>query len=335
MAIVGSTYLTLADTYKRSDATGQVVAQIIEMMSQANPILQDMITKEANEGATNLATIRSGLPEAVFRKLYQGVLPSKSATVQVRDTTGMAEAWSEIDAALVDIAGQGNAGKVRLTEAVAFLEALAQAVGQRMFYGNSATDPAEFLGLAPRFSSLSAPNGKQIVDAGGTGSDNTSVWFVVWGEATVHGIYPKGTQAGIQRDDKGKQTKTLQDGSMYDVYREKFGMNIGLAVKDWRYVSRIANIDVSDMQAGNVKLYDFLRKAYYRLQQRRTIGGKAAIYCNTDVLETLDALATNAGAKDNFVRLTRKEVEGEEVLTYRGIPIRETDSLLNTEERVI
>ena len=129
-------------------------------------------------------------------------------------------------------------------------------------------------------------------------------------------------------------TKESTDG-VYDVHREKFTWDLGLTVRDWRYVSRVANIDVSDMQGGSVDLYEFLRKAYYKLYQRRVAGGNAAIYCNTDVLESLDALATNNGTTDNFVRLTRTEVQGQEVLSYRGIPIREVDALLNTEARVV
>jgi hypothetical protein len=78
-----------------------------------------------------------------------------------------------------------------------------------------------------------------------------------------------------------------------------------------------------------------MRKAYYQLQNRRVAGGKISIYCNRDVLESLDALATNAGASDNFVRLKPMEIEGKEVMTYRGIPIRETDALINAEARVI
>ena len=116
---------------------------------------------------------------------------------------------------------------------------------------------------------------------------------------------------------------------------ELFTWHVGLAVKDFRYVARIANIDVSNMAAGSVALYDFMRKAYYALQGRRVAGGRISIYCNTDVLEALDALATNAGASDSFVRLKPMEIEGKEVLTYRGIPLRETDAIINTEERVV
>ncbi|HDS1595866.1 TPA: hypothetical protein QEL30_000646 [Stenotrophomonas maltophilia] len=333
MSTIGNTYLTLADVFKRTDADKQIAA-VIELLAQDNPILQDMIVKECNDGTTHLTTVRTGIPEGTWRMLYQGVQPTKSTTAQVRDATGMIEAWSEIDEKLVRMTGD-SAG-LRLSEAQAFLEGLNQGVATSMFYGDQATSPAKFTGFAPRFNKIATSgSGAQIVDAGGTGSDNTSIWFIVWGENTVHGLYPKGSKAGIDREDKGKQTKTNADGSILDVVREKFQWDIGLSVRDYRYVSRIANIDVSDVKAGNVKLYDFMRKAYYKLKQRRVMGGRAAIYLNTDMLEALDALAANGGTTDNFVRLTRKEIEGEEVLTYRGIPLRESDALLNTEARVV
>lgn len=333
MSTIGNTYLTLADVFKRTDADKQIAA-VIELLAQDNPILADMIVKECNDGTTHLTTVRTGIPEGTWRMLYQGVQPTKSTTAQVRDATGMIEAWSEIDEKLVRMT-QDSAG-LRLSEAQAFLEGLNQGVATSMFYGDQATSPAKFTGLAPRFNKLAnSGSGAQIVDAGGTGSDNTSIWFVVWGENTVHGLYPKGSKAGITREDKGVQTKTNPDGSVLDVVREKFQWDIGLSVRDYRYVSRIANVDVSDVQSGSVNLYNFMRKAYYKLKQRRVMGGRAAIYLNTDMLEALDALATNNGTTDNFVRLTRKEIEGEEVLTYRGIPLRESDALLNTEARVV
>jgi hypothetical protein len=329
--IVGQRYVDLIDVYRRTE--GDRIGDIIELLAETNPILMDMITAECNQGTTHLTTIRTGLPAAIFRKLYQGVQPSKSSTRQVRDATGMIESWSEIDKKLVDISP--DPAKLRLTEALAFIEAMNQMMAGRIFYGSTVDAPEEFLGLAPRFSDKSAQNGKQIVDAGGTtAGDNTSIWFVVWGDRTVSGLYPRGSKAGLTREDKGVQTKETEEG-VYDVVREKFTWDLGLSVRDWRYVSRIANIDVAKMLNGEVKLYDFMRKAYYRLQQRRISGGRAAIYCNRDVMEALDALGTNAGASDNFIRLRPQEIEGKEVLTYRGIPVRETDALINTEARVV
>ena len=332
MATLGASYFDLIDMYKLQDKKG-AIAPVIEILAQQNPILDDAITVECNSGTEHLHTVRSGLPSVTWGKLYQGIPNDKSKTVQVTDTTGFVEGLSTVDERLLALSS--NPGAVRLGEAMSYLESMSQTMGSAIFYSNSASDPEKFMGLAPRFNSLSAANGNQIVDAGGTGSDNTSIWFVTWGENQCNLLYPKGTQGGVKREDMGKQRVLDAAGNAYYAMEEKFSWNIGLSVKDWRYVARVANIDVSDLIAGSVDIYKFMRKAYYKLQSRRVAGGKQAIYCNRDVLEALDAAATNAGASDNFVRLGRTEVEGKEVLTYRGIPIRETDALINTEARVV
>jgi len=332
MATLGNSFVDLIDIYKQQDGRGNFVP-VIEMLHEMNPVLEDAIAVECNKGSTHLHTIRAGLPSVAWGKLYQGIPNSKAGKAQVEDTTGFVEGLSTVDKRLLDLST--NEGAVRLSEAQAYLEAMSQEVANKIFYGNTASDPEEFMGLAPRFDSLSASNGNQIIDAGGTGSDNTSIWFVTWGDNQCNLLYPKGTSAGVQREDMGDQRVLDGSGNAYYAKEEKFTWHVGMAVKDWRYVSRVANIDVSNMQAGSVALYDFLRKAYYKLQSRRVAGGKLAIYCNRDVLEALDALATNAGASDNFVRLKPMEIEGKEVMTYRGIPIREVDALINTEARVV
>lgn len=332
MAVLGNSFVDLIDIYKQQDGMGQFVA-VIEMLMEMNPILDDANAVECNKGTTHLHTVRTGLPDVTWGKLYQGIPNSKGRTAQVEDTTGFVEGLSTIDKRLLDLST--NEGAVRLSEAQAYLEAMSNEVGSKVFYGNSASDPEEFMGLAPRFNSLAATNGNQIIDAGGTGDDNTSIWLVTWGDNQTNLLYPKGTQAGVQREDMGKQRVLDASGNAYYAMEELFTWHIGLAVKDWRYVSRIANIDVSNMGGGSVKLYDFLRKAYYKLQNRRVAGGKICMYCNRDVMEALDALATNAGAADSFVRLKTTEIEGKEIMTYRGIPIRESDALLNTEARVV
>lgn len=332
MATLGNSFIDLIDIYKMQDGQGQF-NPIIEMLMEMNPILEDAIAVECNKGTTHLHTVRTGLPSVTWGRLYKGIPNSKGRTAQVEDTTGFVEGLSTIDKRLLDLST--NEGAVRLSEAQAYLEAMSNEVAGKIFYGNTADDPEEFMGLAPRFSDKSAANGGQIIDAGGTGSDNTSIWFVTWGDNQCNLLYPKGTQAGVQREDMGEQRVTDENGNAYYAKEEKFTWHVGMAVKDWRYVSRVANVDVSDMAAGTVKLYDFMRKAYYKLQNRRVAGGKMAIYCNRDVLEALDALATNAGSTDSFVRLKPMEIEGKEVMTYRGIPIRESDAILNTEARVV
>lgn len=339
MATLGSTYLDLIDVFKSQNPDGSI-APVIEMLTEMNPILEDAIAMECNQGSKHLHTIRTGLPDVTWGRLYQGIPQSKSGKAQVEDTTGFVEGLSTIDKRLLELSN--NEGALRLSEAMSHLEAMNQEVASKMFYGNTASDPEQFMGLAPRYNALSgAETSNQIVDGGGAGADNTSIWFVTWGDNQTCALYPKGTQAGINREDMGEQRLTDASGNAYYGKEELFRWHIGLAVKDWRYNARIANIDVSQASAdpssvdgAGTNIYDLMRRAYWKLQSRRVPGGRQAIYCNRDMMEVLDAAQTNAGANDAFVRLRPMELEGKEVLTYRGIPIRETDALLNTEALV-
>ena len=335
MAIIGNTYLTLADVRKRQDENDQIAA-IIELLAQSNPILKDAPAIECNDGGSHLTTVRTGIPAPTWRMLYQGVMPTKSTTAQVRDATGMVEAWSEVDSKLVQISN--DPAGLRLSEAEPIMEGINQDVASTLIYGDQATAPAKFTGLAPRFNSLSAASGQQIVDAGGTGSDNTSIWIVEWGPTASHLLYPKGSTAGLQRDDKGMQTKTNSDGSVLDVHREKFTWDIGFTVRDWRRVARVANIDVSDLSitaATGANLYDMLVRAWHRMAKHKTISGSnRKIYVNSTVFEFLDHQSRRAASN---VMLTWKEFskDSEPVLTFRGAEIVQLDAILNTEARVI
>jgi hypothetical protein len=209
---------------------------------------------------------------------------------------------------------------------------MSNGIERKIWYGNTAAEPETFLGLSPRFSSKSAENGGQIIDAGGTGSDNASVWFITWGENATHLIYPEGSQGGLQRDDKGKTTKEVSDGSLYDVYREKFQWDLGLVCQDWRGVSRVANIDVSDLSgASAAAISDFMVDAYYALQNPNPSDGKTIIYANKTILWALHKQATSA----NNVRLTLENYMGKPVVSFLGHPIHRADALLNTEARVV
>jgi len=339
MATLASTFLTLADLYKRTEDSQQI-GTIIEILNQANNVTQDIPWVPCNLGTIHRHTIRTGLPSVAWGKLYQGIAQSKSTTQQVDDTTGFVEGMATVDQRLLDISD--DAAALRLSEALPHIEAMTQEAATALFYHSALVDPEKPHGLAARYATIGGSGaGNQIIDAGGTGADNTSIWFVTWGENDVCGLYPKGTQGGLIREDKGSQRVLDGSSNPYYVQEELFRWHMGFAVKDWRNTSRIANVDISNIAAGTVDLYGFMRNAFYKLQRRR-IGkidqqlapGRTVIYCNRDVLEALDALASNQGSSDNFTRLRPMEIEGEEVMSYRGIPIRETDALVNTETQV-
>jgi hypothetical protein len=342
MATIGASFLNLIDMFRAGgdDAT----ANVAEVLRRSSPAVKDAITVEANRGTTHEHAIRTNLPAVTWGRLYQGIPQSKSGRAMVTDTTGFVEGLSTVDTRLLDISP--NPAATRASEAEAFIESMTQEAETGIFYHDSASTPEKFKGLAARYNTVAGTgqNINQVVDAGGTGSDNTSIWLVTWSENATHLIYPKGTQGGITRQDKGEQRVTDSNGNAYYVKEELFRWHLGLAVKDWRYNVRIANLDVSDMIAGTVDVLKRLRQAYHRIQGRiratdmrgdnAASEGRTVIYMNRTVYEALDAQLTNP-TLNGALQLRTTELEGEEVETYRGIPIRVTDALLNTEARVI
>lgn len=332
MATIGATNPTLMDIAKVTEPNGGIVTDVVEMLMQDNPILLDGTYEEANGGTFHRSSIRTGIPEPTWRTFYQGVQPTKSSYAQVDEPLGMMEARSQVDKDLADIAA--DPARFRLLEAGGHIEGMSQSFVQTLLYGNVATSPAKFNGLAPRFSLLSAPSGDNIVDGGGLATDNTSIWLVNWSPRTVFLTYPKGTGSGIQRDDLGVNHHARPpDGSAgeFSAYEEKFTQKCGLVVKDWRHVVRGANIDVSDMIA-ETNAADIIKMMIVMVHKLPTMGGgRPVFYVNRTVMTMLDI---QARATPNLYLTPGKE-ESEAKLSFRGIPIRMIDGLLNTEARVV
>ena len=262
---LAATHPTLLDLKSRLDKNGNVV-QVIEMLAQTNEIVEDAVWLEANELTGHTTSVRTGIPEPTFRKLYGGVQPTKSTTVKVREGLGMLENHAEVDRALADL--NGNSAAWRRSEESAIIEGFGQKLARYMVYGNEATEPEGFTGLAPRFNDQSAVNGENILTSAATpdGTDNTSIWVVGWGPNTVHMIYPKGSQAGLQINDKGPVTIENVDGNggRMEAYRTHYKWDVGMVVRDWRYVVRI-HFDLEDVVPNGATGPDLRRMAIRRM----------------------------------------------------------------------
>jgi len=326
MATLSTNNPTLADVAKRQDPDGKIDT-IVELLAETNEVLEDMTFMEGNLETGHRTTIRSGLPSSTWRKLNYGVQPSKSTTVQVTDTAGMLEAYAEVDKALADL--NGNSASFRLSEDRAFLESMNQTMASTLFYGDTGTDPEKFMGLAPRFNSTTAESGDNILTAGGSGADNTSIWLVVWGPNTCHGIYPKGSQAGLKHQDLGEVTLEDAASGKYQGYRTHYKWDIGLTLRDWRYVVRIPNIDVSnltkDASGSSADLVDLMVQAVEKVPNLGL--GRATFYGNRTISSILRRQITNT----NNVRIGMDEIAGKRVMTFDGIPFRRNDAITNAE----
>jgi len=341
MATLASNALTLLDWAKRLDPDGKV-PMIVELLSQTNSIIEDMLWKQGNLPTGDRITQRTGLPTVYWRLINQAVASSKSTTAQVDEMCGMLEAWSEVDKDEAEL--NGNVNAYRLSEAMAFLEAMNQEMAGTLFYG-SAANPEEFVGLANRYSDLGAGNGQNILDAGGTGSDNASMWLTCWGERACYGIFPKGSKAGIVHEDLGLTTiqgSTGIAGTRMRAYQDHWQWKAGLAVKDWRYAVRIANIDVSELAglSGAQELTDatFITKMMSRaLDRPPTLKGvKPVFYANRTILSLLRVAAQEKS--NSAISITEGLNQfGETIHTtkFHGVPVRQVDQLTNAEARVV
>jgi hypothetical protein len=348
MALIGALALTYADWAKRNESDGSI-SMIIELLSQTNDVLDDMLVVEANGTTGHVTTVRTGIPSATWRLLNYGVPTAKSTTAKITDSIGMLETYSVVDKALADL--NGNAPEFRLSEDMAFLEGMSQQMASTVFYGNTAVNPERFMGLSPRYNTVStstALSAANVIDCQGTGSTNTSMWMVTWGPRTCHGIFPKGGKSGFTMKDKGDITPATDVlGNRFEAYTTHFKWDNGLSVRDWRYIVRMCNIDVTTLSGATPpNLITALIRAVHRLPTQppsagteqktdapnggQTNNGRVAIYGNRTIRTYLDIQAVN---KVN-VLLNFDEWDGKPVTTFRGIPIRTCDALLNTETRI-
>ena len=327
----------------RTDPDGKI-SKIFEILNMQNRVLEDMTATEGNLPTGHRTTIRSGLPLPTWRRLYGGVQPSKSTTTQVTDACGMLEAYSEIDKALADL--NGNTEEFLLSESLPFLEGMSQEMARCLFYGDETVQPAAFTGLGPRYSTLSTANAQNafnvinfLSNSGGAGTANNyvSAWLVVWGPNTATGIFPKGSKAGFQSEYKGQVTvensdpTTVGTGRM-EAYRTHFRWDMGFSLRDWRYVSRVANVDVTSAAGGLLTTAGQKALVTSMIQAAERIpfleAGRAVWYVPRAVREALRlGIVSNIGQN-----LTWDTVSGERVMFFDGIPVKRVDVLNTTNE---
>ena len=331
MAVLAVNNPTLLDVTKAMDPDGSI-ATVAEILNETNEVLQDMTMIEGNLATGHRTTVRTGIPAPTWRQLYGGVQPTKSTRAQITDSIGMLEAYAEVDKALADL--NGNTNDFRLSEDRAHIEGMSQSMADTVFTGDETLNPERFTGFNARYNDLSAENADNIVVGGGAGSDNASIWLVGWGPNTVHGIYPKGSQGGLQMSDKGQVTIEDADGSggRMEAYRTHYRHDIGLTLRDWRYVVRIPNIDRSALTAdasSGANLLDLMFEAMELIPNQTSV--RLAFYMDRSI-KTKVRQQSSAGVSTST--LMTENVGGTVVTSFHSIPLRRVDALSADEAAV-
>lgn len=329
MATLGAGVPTLLDVSRSWGQDGQPLA-LAELLSRDSDLLGDIAWKESNLPTGHQYGLRTGLPDVYWRKLNQGVAQSKSERQNVTDTCGMLEAFGQIDKDLVEL--NGNSANFRMTENMGFIEAMKQKFEDTFFYGDTDVTPEGFLGLAQRYGDGTAANGSHIIKGGGSGSDNASIWLVGHSLDKCYGFYPKGSKAGLQHEDLGIDVVTDSNGNKFRAYQDHYQWKCGLALQDWRYVVRIANIDRSDLTkdaSAGADVVDLMVQAIERLQGMD--GVRPVFYMDRGIRSILRRQIKNA----KNMNLSIETVAGKRVLMLDEIPVHRSDALAINEATVV
>ena len=332
MATLASNTVTLADYSKRVDCDGNYLP-IVELLNQTNDLTPQVPWMQCNDGHEHRTLLRTSLPTVSFIQPGAGFPVSASDATPIVETCSIIGTAMEVDA--LTAKAYGDEASLIAGEAVASVESMNQKFIDTWFYGSRATDKLQFDGLATRYASTSATNaGENVLLGGGAGSDNTSMYIMTLGESTLHGIVPKGLPMGLQmtKENGGQEVvRKLSSGNVQPVYSTRFEWHVGMALRDWRSVVRIANIDTSNLLGNSTPadIYSLLIKAYHRIVPVMN-RGKTVIVCNRGVMQGLDIQSR----EDAAYRLDYSNMDGKMVTSFRGIPFVVTDALRKTEATI-
>ena len=341
---------TLLDLTSRLDGAGKQMT-LAEMLSQCNDVWDFLPVKEANEIGGHEFAFRTSLPAGFWRSINQGTPYSKSTSAKTRLGIGVLEDWSQVDRLLAEASGDIEA--FRASEMVAFMEGMSQTMVQGIFYGNAATTPASFNGLSVFYNTVAtatAQNAANVIDGGGVGSSNLSIWLNCYSPRSLYSVYPRNSKAGLTVEDLSDSQRGYDAvGNPFMAYTFWFRHMMAIIPEDWRFCARLANIDVTTaglagpnapdlfaLMAEMVMLPPLLTKKVSGIDQTDApteagLGVRPAFHTNRTGRHWMDI----QGMRNRNVLLSVTDSAGVVTDSFRGVPITVVDQLLTTEARVV
>lgn len=346
MATLGTRYITLRDVQSGRTPDGFLDKNVVELMAQENPVLQDVLWKQCLRGREDIVTIRTGMPEAVVRAYYEGWAGSKSQKRQVTNACARVSTGLEFDWAIYE--DQKDKAAFLADEQRAHASVLGDKVASLLFYGDSAEDPRGINGFAKTFGEYGEITGSSMVTDertaafyclnGGKTSEidaasgvaRRSIFMVGWGARSAHGIYPEATSAGIKIGQLTKQFDRDADGKNIEMGKQEMNWQAGLNIRDFRFCGRIANINVmADPEAsGAVDVVKLLRRLVTRV---KTSGVQQRMYMSKLAFEHV---AAQFEKKTSSNAVKYGDLEQKLGASLLGIPVSFCDAM-NVDEKAV
>lgn len=294
-----------------------------EILNKKLDFLQDIPWVECNLETGHQISYRTGLPSMQWRSINRGVSLTKTSSETFIESTGMIE-----DRAEVDVDMPGNMAANRLTEETGKIEMMSQGFATAVFYESTYSNADRIHGLSPRYGGASGyvASSYMFTSATHAGVTNRSIWLINWEPGKVYGIYPKGSSAGLKRQDLGEidATDPVDTTKKFRAYGTKLQWKCGIAVEDYRTSVRY------QWDPDSAECADTAKGIYLAMQKMLgtvfNLASNARFYMDRTSFNLLvEQLATNA---TDFVKYVQMNTGGVLVPHFLGIPIRVTDALV-------
>jgi len=313
MATLSSERVTWKDYASQKDPDGKA-AKIID-------ILDDMFVIPGNKEYGLQTTQLASDPVVTIRGVNEGMTSSHASFKNLQVNASLFTALGVVDKELVDAADDKMGFRANVNKP--FIGAMGKKLANQLFKGSKSSDAQGFNGLEQFYKATTTKYyGDYVLAAGGTGTDNRSIWLIDWGEDSVCGFYPKNTEVGLQHKDYGEELIKLDDGKFMPAYRDMWEWRAGIAVRNYKKIVRIANIDASALSTagqttdGSADLLNLMIEA---IESIPNISPRARFYCGRKVKT---AFVKKAIGKSNAFLTMENLTNGKITPAFLGVPIR-------------
>lgn len=314
--------ITLLDVAKRNGH--DAITGIIEEASKAVPEVSGIhpTTRQALPGVGDARTIqglnyktlvRTSLPSVDFRNANEGQTGSQSTwATRLVECFTMNPRWY-VDRAVADRSEDGPA-MMLADEAAGQLEAVLQKIGKQFYYGSVSGNGGSTKGFPGLIDIYDSTN--MVVDAGGTtASTGSSVWAVKFGPQHVRWVY--GANGSMEPTEVEFRDIDDADGNPFTAYFQEMFLYPGLQVgQPGRSIARIKKL-TADSGKGLTDARLSALMALFPVGVRPD-----AIFLSNRSLYQL---------RDSRTATSEDGREAPLPMTYDGVPLVPTDSILNTE----
>jgi len=300
-------YLSLLDLAKRKD--GSAITGLIEENTDSAPEW-GIVPVRSIAGTTYRTNIRKSLPSVEFRRANEGVETTKSEYAQDIVQTFIVDSQLEVDKAVLEADEDGGAGLLA-DEASGVMRALMLLVGSQFYYGTS-HDADGFQGLE------NYVDASMVLDAGGTTADTgSSVYGVRFGRQGVSFIAGRHSSMTMGR---WREQQVDRNGKKLTAYVNNLQGWLGLAFGHTKSVSRIKDITADNGKTMTDDLgATLLAQCPVGMKPERWFMSPRSLEQLRNSRQAIGSVAYAGGA------VAPRPTE------MHGIPITETDSIVDTE----